>query len=284
MSEKHLHEAVVRLSDAISESEVLTNRMAFRGSHYYLDQAVARYFVRAIATARVVLVAVQKGQAGGTEPLLRHLYETLVDLIYIQSHKDPDVCTALSILVSFEKWRSLHDQNQQVLAAVSQEDMLPTYQEARSSPFSQSLEEIASFLDDQSERVGGPSNAFREALKLLNKGKHKKRRRRFGHWSGLNRPAMIDAIGKAENGSEGAVALLKALNSLLAAQSHASPLWGTLEFEVAGDEDSTHRFPDPYEEHPDYLRRAANIAASLLGHIREDVIEGSGIIKDDDPE
>ena len=95
------------LREALREARDCLGSRKLRGTHYFLDQTLVRYLWGAIASAELALVAVEIKHASGTEAIKRHLHETVLDVTFIVSDPNPDLCAAKSILTDLDDWREV---------------------------------------------------------------------------------------------------------------------------------------------------------------------------------
>jgi hypothetical protein len=219
-------DALARLRTSIADARRLLDslRTHLHRHHLLLDSVIARYLYGAIASAEVVEVAFVARHPEGAEPVVRHLFETGVDLLYLLSDPNSDAAAARTLVWNSLDWEEQW-QHRTTLAlderrpAESAEDAVLT---------------AAKWLRDLGDDDAVLRQEFADA---------QRRERRAWHWSGRSRRGMLQEL--EDRGSEPTlVPMLNALSDSLSDAAHASARWHTLPAEL--DAATRHlNLPDP---------------------------------------
>ena len=260
-------ESIQSLEDEIEDCRACLAKVQFKGSRYFLDQTVFRYLWGAVASADVVLLAAKAGHSSGTESLKRHLHESLLDLAYILSDADPELCAAKTVLADLDDWKEIWNLHPDVVAASPSEPIPPVPPEWNNI-LSKSVDDVVKDLDKFNGELAGRSDLFAQAHTQLKQQAH-------WHWSGKSRHRMIETLNSRGQLDNGSAAIARTLTKLYNLGTHASPSWSTLNFEVTGEE-QVHQFPDPSESEDSDIERLVTQTASLLKGVRS-FVETSGI-------
>lgn len=70
-----------------------------------LKETLIRYLADAIITAEVVDAAVTAKHPAGTEPLIRHLFEIAVDVMYLVTEPDPTYSAGRTVAWNILRWQ-----------------------------------------------------------------------------------------------------------------------------------------------------------------------------------
>jgi len=146
--------AIDALDRVIAECRDLLATARLRSKHYFLDQAVLRYMWGAIANAELALLAAKEGHPSGTAALKRYLHETNLDLAYMLSDKDPDLCVAKSVLADFQDWKKVADLHGDVAAQFP--DVPLSLPKEWAHALEQSMAETVARLDSWNKGLQGP--------------------------------------------------------------------------------------------------------------------------------
>ncbi len=251
-------DTIAQLEARLREAKDFLAHTQIEATRYFLDQALGRYMWGAIATTEAILAAARAGKATGAKALERQLHESLIDVYFMLSAPDPDLCAAQSVLTDLADWRDLWRLHAQVVAQHPDFPFPPIPEEWR-AVLSRRPEEATAQLDRISAEYGGPPDLFTRASQVLDKSRH-------WHWSGLSRTEMIRELRRRGQIDEGGAAIAKTITKLYNVGSHASPSWSLLTVDIRG-EANEHIFPDPGAAAPDEVNQLARGAAHFLAAI-----------------
>jgi len=235
--------ALAKLRAAIDESRRLLNSLQVHGEHYLLEFALMSYLRGAIASAEVVELATQARHPAGTEPVVRSLFETSVDLLYLLSGPALDEDAARTLVADLREWDRKWDLQEKAGTATVQ----AVQREASS-------DETFTAFAAQLDRVGCDTTAARRIH-----AEAKEKGRRWPHWSGKTRSDVLDELER--RGSD-VVPMLRAMWAHFSGEAHPSARWLTLA--AAVQQDGTLLVPDTVASDDAEVIRLADAAASLL--------------------
>ena len=260
-------ESIEALEKEISKCRDLLSKIQFKGSRYFLDQTIFRYLWGAVASGDLILLAVKADHSSGTESLGRHLHESLLDLVFILSDPDPQLCAAKTVLADLNDWKEIWDLHHE-MAPASDAEPVPPVPPEWDALLSKSTDEVANDLDKLSSEMGGGNDLFAQAKEELDAQGH-------WHWSGLSRYKMIKTLEKRDQLDDASSVKARQHIKLFNLGSHASPSWSTLNLQITGEE-QVHIFADPSESDDDEIMTLASQTTSLLAGMRK-VVEESGV-------
>jgi len=254
-----LHDTTDALRRELAEAKDVLGRSRIEDQHYFLDQALGRYLWGAAAIADSALALAMARKAAGADALIRQLHEALIDVSFILSSPDPDLCAAQSALKDLLDWRELWGLHAQVVRT-NPDYPFPPIPDAWQAVLGQHVAANVDALDKVCSDLGGPPDLFTRAKAVLDASGR-------WHWSGMSRHQMITELTRRGELQEAGAAIALTVTKLYNVGSHASPSWSVLAVDIK-DERAIHSFPDPSSSDDDDLVRLASTASHFLSGIR----------------
>jgi hypothetical protein len=213
-----------------------------------LESTLARYLHGAIASAEVVEVVARARHPEGAEPVVRHLFEAGVDLMYLLSEPNPDAAAPRTLVWNVLDWEEGWKRH----TALALDG-----QQAR-----ETAEDVVLAVAQGLANMGEDDKLLRRVYADAIAGKQ-----RPWHWSGhSSRIAMLDKL-EGRGPDPKLVPMLKALSTVLADAAHPSPRWHNLPFEL-DVETRVMQLPDPADATDQAVADFADRARALLFVVR----------------
>jgi hypothetical protein len=223
-----------------------------------LTSTLTRYLADAIITAEVVDSAVTAKHPAGTEPLIRHLFEIAVDVMYLVTEPDPTYAAARTVAWNILRWERtwvLHEQ------AVGKDPSI-----GRVAPEHTADDAIQNFVRsiEADGDDGKPVQRAYDDLKAMG--------RLPLHWSGTNLTVVIAAV--ETRASEPDLAVLGSLWHMLSTDSHPSPWANRIHVQIGRADRVPRLNPDPAIGSEDETMKVASHATILVEMTRRSVGRG----------
>jgi hypothetical protein len=223
-----------------------------------LKETLIRYLADAIITAEVIDAAVTAKHPAGTEPLIRHLFEIAVDVMYVVTEPDPTYAAARTVAWNILRWQRTWDMQEDIIRkdpTVTRRDPGLTADVA--------IENFVKSLQTDGDD-GTPVRRAYDELKAMN--------RLPLHWSGRPRTAVIAEV--ETRAPEPDLSVLGGLWHMLSTDSHPSPWAARIHLEI-GKADRVPRFTrDPAIGTEDETMKVASHATIMVDMTRRSVDRG----------
>ncbi len=239
--------ALAALRAEITEARALLNQLRVHASHFLLESVLARYLFGAIAAAEVVEAATRARHPEGAEPVVRHLFEAGVDLMYLLTDANPDETAARTLA-----WNLLDWEDHWRYHAAQGFDARKPQEKAEDGVLA-----VAEWLASVGEDDQLPRRVFADAQRL---------KARPWHWSGKSRDDMLEELDHRAPKND-LVPILRALSGVLSDAAHPSPRWHNLRFELDA-ETRIMMLPDPAASTDTDVANFADRGRALLYVVR----------------